>query len=140
MLFCEVLPDEAADRLDPVRAKRRKLIELVEVVAEDHLDPLALDPLAVGLKRHVGLARLGHAWLVPDWVRNALGHAGARPRALAREDERLVSQLVERRADVARDDRLAGREPFGDDADPHQNTHQRVLLSHQKVFIKKIGS
>ena len=75
VLVVEVLPDEAPDRLDAVGAKRRELVELVEVVGEDHVDAVALDPLAIGLERHVGLAGFGHAGLVPDRVGHTLGHA-----------------------------------------------------------------
>ena len=122
VLVAEVLPDEAPDRPHALLAQMVDLVELVVLVAEHDLDRVRPDPVLVLAQRHVVLARLGDPGLIPDGVDLAGRGRGRllrpRPRAGPGEDEGLVPELLERRADLARDDRLPRGDPLGDDADP----------------------
>ena len=115
----ELLPDEAADRQDPLATERGQLGELVVLVAEDGLDAAAGDPGAVLLGGDLEGGGLVDPRLVPDVV--ALEPALHRPPLLLRprQDVGLVPELVERRAELAGHHRLAPVEPFRDEPDAH---------------------
>ena len=114
----EALPDEAPDRPHAARPQRRDLVELVVLVAEHGVERVLRGPAQVLVAGDVGLGPLGHPRLLPDRVGDPLL---IRARALARlrQDEGLVAELVERRADVAGDHRLAAREPLAYQSHSH---------------------
>src|SRR5262249_4145422 len=103
----ELLPDETPEGAKPDRAQLRDLVELVVRAEEGRLERVLAGPALDLLGGDRVVRGLGHPGLVPDVV--ALDQARLRGRGLGGtgEDVGLVPELVERRAQVAADDRLA---------------------------------
>ncbi len=118
----EVLPDEAPDDADAAGAQGCELGELVVLVAEQDVDRVVGDPRLVLGERHLELRGLGDAFLVPD--PRPLQRPRSRPLLTPRpgEHERLMPELVDRRAHVAANDRLTAVEPLRHDPHPHNGT------------------
>ena len=125
-----MLPDEAADHANAALAQGRELLELVVLVAEQHLDPVSLDPGDVLLERHLEGRGLGDSRLVPD--PGPLEHAGPRPLLAPGpgEHEALMPQLLDRRAHIAPNDRLPPVEPLRHDADAHHGMSSAAPCGH----------
>ena len=119
MLRAEVLPDEPPVGADPRLAKRRDLLELVVLVEERRVQGVVAAPGQHLLSRDVIARGDGHALLVPDARVVDERRLDVRVACGAGEDEGLVPEGLERRAELAADHALPAVEPVGGDADPH---------------------
>ena len=120
VLGAEVLPDEPPVGADAGLAERRDLLELVVLVEERGVQGVVAPPGQHLLARDLIARGDGHALLVPDARVVDERRLDVRVARGAGEDERLVAEGLERRAELAADDALPAVEPVRGDADSHR--------------------
>jgi hypothetical protein len=114
----ELLPYEAANGSHTPLPQGLDGLELVVLVEERELELVLAPPRDELVARDPVIGRLGYARLVPD--ARAIDERGSDVAGAGRAGEhtRLVSERVECRAQVPRDDPLPAVEPICADPDP----------------------